>query len=227
MKYNIDINQLALSKTELDIIDCSILNFIIFICSSKNEKIEKQRKDGFTWLDYKYLLQEMPLLKIKSISALTPRIKKIEEAGYVIVDRKEHQKIYIKVTEKIDELFTNMNRAIHDREQGYSRERIDNNTSNNNIKNQEYIRPIFELYKMRINKNSKFTPQAKDKIITRLKEYTPQELAKAIKKFSRNRWRMQNNSDKGMQWFFRSEEQIAIFLSLKTDIPLSEIETNE
>lgn len=76
MKYTIDINQYVLSKTNLDVIDCAILDFIIFICSSKNEKIEKQRKDGFTWLDYKYLLREMSLLKIKSISALTPSYKK-------------------------------------------------------------------------------------------------------------------------------------------------------
>lgn len=221
MKYSIEINQLILSKTCLDVIDCAILNFIIFICSSKNQKIEKQRKNGLTWLNYKYLLQEMPLLKINSISALTPRIKKIESAGYIIIDRHENRRIYVGLTEKIDELFTNFNKITNDTEKYKTEE----NTVETNIdnKNTKYINPIFELYKMRINKDAKLTKQAKDKIYTRLKEYSPKELAMSIKKFSRNRWRMQYNSDKGMKWFFKSEEQIATFLAVKADIPSSEM----
>ena len=54
MKYNIEINQLVLSKTNLDVTDCSILNFIIYICITKNKKIENKRIDDLTWIDYTY-----------------------------------------------------------------------------------------------------------------------------------------------------------------------------
>ena len=51
------------------------------------EKIEEQRKqdeDGtWTWINYRTLLDDMPLLEINSPGALTPRIKKIEEAGFI------------------------------------------------------------------------------------------------------------------------------------------------
>jgi len=123
MKYNIQINQLALHKTNLDLSDCAILDYLYIYCNSLNEKIDRQRiKDeegNWTWLDYKNLIKEMPLLKIKSSGAITPRIKKIEKEGFIRVKRVGHQKLYIRLTKKIDEIFFNKENitAVHENEQ--------------------------------------------------------------------------------------------------------------
>ncbi len=121
MKYFILINQQILSKTELDIIDGAILDYIYFYCNSQNEKIKKQRinENGelWTWINYKSLLEDMPMLKIKSAGAITPRIEKIEKSGYVRTKHFQHQKKYFQMTAKSDGLFIQMNRAIHTDEQ--------------------------------------------------------------------------------------------------------------
>jgi len=108
MQYTITINQLVLAYTKLDLIESAIIEYLCFICTSLNEKIEKERQDGYTWVNYKHLMKEMPLLRIKSKSAITPRIKKIEKEGYVAC-RIIHQRLYVRLLPKVDELFTNTN----------------------------------------------------------------------------------------------------------------------
>jgi DNA-binding PadR family transcriptional regulator len=154
MKYNININQLVLSKTDLDLVDCAILDYLYFYCNSVNEKINEQRitnEQGiFTWVTYQTLLEDMPLLKIKSSSALTPRIKKIEKAGFITTHREEHRRLFIKMNDKVDELFTKTNRAIHENEQllskSYSRTRTYNNTIYNNTIDKEASNDLFDAF---------------------------------------------------------------------------------
>jgi hypothetical protein len=74
----------------------------------------------------------MPLLRIKSSGALTPRIQKIADCGYIQTSRKSNQKLYIKLMDKIDELFIQTNGAVHADEQSCSRRRTNNNTIDNN-----------------------------------------------------------------------------------------------
>jgi hypothetical protein len=103
LKYNILINQLVLSETKLDITDCAILIWIDAICKSVNEKVDRSRLDGWTLIDYGYLIKEMPLLKIKSRGALTPRIRRIEESGFAQFKHVGRQ-LYAKLTPKIETL---------------------------------------------------------------------------------------------------------------------------
>jgi len=128
MKYFILINQQVLSKTELDIIDGAILDYIYFYCNCRNKKVEQQRiidkqNRVWTWVDYRSLLKDMPILKIKSIGAITLRINRIEHSGYIKTMRFQNMKKYFRMTAKSDELFIQMNRAIHTDEQGYSSKR--------------------------------------------------------------------------------------------------------
>jgi len=159
MKYNININQLVLSKTQLDLTDCAILDYLYIYCNSQNSKIEKQRirKDGeiWTWVNYQTLLTDMPLLKIKSSGALTPRIKRIEKEGYITTKRFTHQKLFIKLNSKIDELFIQMNRAIHENEQSYSFQRTNNNTIHNNTKINIVFNIFWDLYEKKNGLKSK------------------------------------------------------------------------
>lgn len=69
------------------------------------------------------------------------------------------------------------------------------------------------------------TDKAKHHINARLKTYTEQQLKEAIDRFSNNKWRMDNNADKPLSWFFRSDEQIETFLCLKTDEPEEQVAT--
>ena len=113
MKYNININQLFLSKTNLDLADCAILDYVYIYCNSSNKKIEHQRirEDGeiWTWINFNTLKCDMPLLRIKSISSISARIKKLEQAGYITTKRFLHQKLFIKLNDKVDELFVEQN----------------------------------------------------------------------------------------------------------------------
>lgn len=106
-----------LADSRLDLIDSAILDWLIVICNSKNERVIHQRLDGYTWINYQALITDMPLLRIKSIGAITPRIKRIEDDGFIETLRPGHRKVYARTTAKVDELFTKMNGAIHETEQ--------------------------------------------------------------------------------------------------------------
>lgn len=139
MKYNININQRVLHNTQLDIIDAAILDWIMAICSSKNESIEEKRIDGMTWIDYTSMIMDMPILRINSRGAITPRIKKLEQEGFIktkIIGKEGAKRMYVSTTDLIDslyfsgkntkELFTKMNKVVHENEQGlvHENERI-------------------------------------------------------------------------------------------------------
>lgn len=78
------------------------------------------------------------------------------------------------------------------------------------------VERIFKVYCDKIHRKARLTKTGINKIKTRLKSFSLEELLDAIEKFSKNKWRMDNNSNNGVAWFFRSDEQIAIFLALKS-----------
>jgi len=73
---------------------------------------------------------------------------------------------------------------------------------------------IAVYYKDKIQPKAQLTDKAKNKIETRLKEYSASELRKAIDNFAEDNWWMENNSQRGMSWFFHSEDRIERFLLL-------------
>ena len=122
MKYNIYINQKVLAKTTLDLADATILDYLYFLCGSVSPKVEKQRVDGFTWADYGMIIDDNPMLRIKSRGAITRRIQKLKDAGFIETLEKRrngHKFIYVRMKPLIDTLFTDMNRSqepIHEKE---------------------------------------------------------------------------------------------------------------
>ena len=119
MKYTIYINQKALCKTDFDLVDAAILDYLNFICNSKNEKIENQRINGYTWVDYKKILNDNPMLRIKSTGALTRRVKKMEDTGFIksIEKRKNGHKLkYFALTKQSNSLFIQSNNPIDENE---------------------------------------------------------------------------------------------------------------
>lgn len=105
MKYNININQKALSGSGLDIVDGAILDFLITFCGSVSNKIQEQRDGTWTWIDYQTLLDDMPMLGIKDKSALSRRINKIRDAGFIETKQKRDGRLFVNLTKKVDELF--------------------------------------------------------------------------------------------------------------------------
>jgi hypothetical protein len=138
MKYNIIINQAVLADTTLDLVDGALLDYLHVYCNSLNEKIEAHRiRDDtgiWTWVDYGTILKDMPILRIKSTGALTPRIQRIEAEGFISTRREGNQKLFIKLNSKIDELFIKMNRPVHETKQSYSPKRTNYNTKDNTTK---------------------------------------------------------------------------------------------
>lgn len=204
---------MVLSETNLDIIDGAILDYLHIYCSSPNKKIEKQRikdEDGdWTWINYQTLLKDMPLLRIKSSGALTPRIKKIEEAGYIETYRKGNQKLFIRMNEKIDELFIKKNSSIHEDEQlpskSYSRKRTNYNTKidNDTIDERETLTPSQEM-KLFIESEEYFNKVVGHLIEKGLsKELATNELTKF-----KSYWTELNGTGKKQRWQLQKVFQI-------------------
>ena len=77
------------------------------------------------------------------------------------------------------------------------------------------IKNIGLNYNKFINSKSRLTDGAKVKIKTRLVIYLEAELIEAIRNFSDDKWWMDNNSHRGMAWFFHNDDRIDKLLTLK------------
>ena len=86
--------------------------------------------------------------------------------------------------------------------------RIDKNTL-------DKITLIYKSYKKLINKKSRLMDKAKLKIKTRLRTFSEHELVKAMENFSRDSWWMENNANRGVAWFFHTDERIDQLINLK------------
>jgi len=100
MKYNIKINQKALSylAPELDIIDGAIIGYIRDFIKSDNIETYTQQNPFFKyekmkavdkslmyyWISNTHLLKEMPLLHISCASAIKKRMNKIQKHGFIV-----------------------------------------------------------------------------------------------------------------------------------------------
>lgn len=83
MKYNLNINQYAAvtNKMDVDIIDLAIFDFIKdFAHSPACMKIQTQEGVYF-WVSHTLIMQEMPLLNIKTKAGIVKRIANLENAG--------------------------------------------------------------------------------------------------------------------------------------------------
>lgn len=85
-----------------------------------------------------------------------------------------------------------------------------------NVKNNIYVGEVVSRYTDKINSQSKLTDKARDKISTRLKTYSKEDLFRAIDNFSNDSWWMQNNAHRGIAWFFHSDDRIEQFLLFET-----------
>lgn len=107
MKYNITINQYKLSENDkITIQDASVIDWLFNMFGSDSDRINKERKDGWTWISLPHLMEDMPLLRIESNSGASKLIKRIKDFGYIETktDRKE-SRLYARATNKLRELY--------------------------------------------------------------------------------------------------------------------------
>lgn len=114
MKYNIIINQLYLSQTKLTLTDAAILDYIMsFYLSENTDQIEINeggKQYRYVWINYKHLIENMPLLEIKTKSGITYHIQKIEKEGFIKTriiqsEQDNNRRLYIRLTDKIKNVF--------------------------------------------------------------------------------------------------------------------------
>lgn len=158
MKFTININQSVLSDTSLDIIDSAILDYLIVICNSKAKAISSKRVDGWTWINYAKLIKDMPLLRIKSKGALTPRLKKIENEGYIEISQADDKRIFVQLTSKVDNLFLN---SVHENEQGVHD--CEQGVHENEQGVHENEQEVFTTVNIHKNTNNKYTTKNTNK----------------------------------------------------------------
>lgn len=73
---------------------------------------------------------------------------------------------------------------------------------------------VFLRYRELIASKSKLTKESRKKIETRLKDSGIEACLEAMQKFSLDPWWMENNSHRGIAWFFKSEDRIEQFRNL-------------
>ena len=62
---NLDLQTLNFWAGKLNPTHCFLFAYILRICESKSDKVNKQRRNSFTWVDYRTLLDAIPLIGIK------------------------------------------------------------------------------------------------------------------------------------------------------------------
>lgn len=105
-KYTIVINQRALSSLAPNIHfeDAAVFNYIQCMCKEENERIASRRLDGYTWITYKKIIQDMPLLKGKTEASVGAKIKKLADSGLIkvkTVNANGRQKKYFLIPDNI------------------------------------------------------------------------------------------------------------------------------
>jgi len=178
MKYNININQLVLSEfKELDLKDCAIFGYCKDMCSSVNPKIDNERYEKHTWINYENLMNDMPLLRIKTRNSITPRISKLENVGLITTLKKMvkgHRRVFVRMTTLSDSVFVESTERVRFHEKRVRETVQDYNTTDNYTK-EDYktdhsssFEEIWDLYNFK--KGKKKALQKFETIIKKEKE---------------------------------------------------------
>jgi len=80
------------------------------------------------------------------------------------------------------------------------------------------IDTVYSAYKEKVNSKSLLTKKSKEKINTRLKLFSAEQLLQAIDNFSKSKWWMKHNSHRGVAWFFHTDERIDGFINLIPEV---------
>lgn len=106
MKYSILINQVGIVRSGLhkvtDITDWMIIDYLKDWFFAENKKTMLNSEDGkqYTWVNYKHLIESMPLLGIKDKDAISKRFKKLKQLGLIKTITLKDNSLYFILTEQ-------------------------------------------------------------------------------------------------------------------------------
>ena len=227
MRYTITINQLALSEigSKISLEEAVLLDYLYWLCSSPSEdvsqmRIEKNEKN-YTWFDYGFYIKETPILKGKTKATITPRIKKLEEEGFIETIHAKNFRIYVRLLPKIDSVFRKLNASVKKTKRpAFRKLNIDNSTKIDNItidNNTLCIKKIFDFYCKKAGVKEKLSEEKKIKTKTRLKEFKPKDLKLAIDNAYKDDFYSGNN-DRGWKasyfWIMKNYEHVERLINL-------------
>jgi hypothetical protein len=102
MKYTISaVNQLGLYHQgfigKVDLIDMALLDYI----SAWSLNSRSLKRNNKVWINFAHIINEMPVLKLKTKSAISNRIKKLKELSLIETEQDENdQRLYVAVTSR-------------------------------------------------------------------------------------------------------------------------------
>ena len=108
MKYNINLNQLALMMYAPDItlFEAAILDFIKQMCTYRSRNMSRKvlNESTYTGVSLTHLINEMPILKVKSKHQVVDAINNLEDQGFIVklLEIEEGNRLYVAGTDKCD-----------------------------------------------------------------------------------------------------------------------------
>lgn len=116
MKYTITINQSALAESGLlhqtDWIEWCIIDYLKDFVLYKDSKRIRYENEEYIWLNYRHLLLNMPCLKIVSKSAISKRIRHLQELGLIKTIQATDNSLYYTITDKMIDYFFNRRKDL-------------------------------------------------------------------------------------------------------------------
>ena len=104
MKYTITLNQVGIAKAGLDqktdLVDWAIIDYLKeWFFSGYAKKVaftdpEKGTHTDYVWVNYKHLIENLPLIHIKDKNAISDRFKKLKKLGLIDTQRLKDNSLY-------------------------------------------------------------------------------------------------------------------------------------
>lgn len=117
MKYNLQINQLAIIKNGFNIKGTSLdtwalLDFLVFFHGAKNHRTFIKDGVSYVWVNYNYIQSNLPLCNLYKQS-IKKHLALLQEIGLIALIKDESNNVYFKFKELIERLFINKENFTH------------------------------------------------------------------------------------------------------------------
>lgn len=106
LKYTITISQFGIVQSGLhektDLVDWALIDYLThwYFAERKKTIFVQEKGINFVWINYNHLIDEMPLIGIKSKNAVSKRIQKLKKLGLIETFSAPDKSLYFILTQK-------------------------------------------------------------------------------------------------------------------------------
>jgi len=122
MKYSILIHQDRIVKSGFfettDLIDWVIIDYIVWSYFSKNGKITTFDGKRFVWLNFRAMINNLQIIKIKFKSAITKRIERLHGEGLIETYQTAEHSLYVRPTDIAISICPHKSTTVHQNDTG-------------------------------------------------------------------------------------------------------------